>query len=225
MFQYAITLIRGIGAAKNVTDGDIWMLKAAELGHRGAQSEFGLARLADYNLQVTTDPGPAIKWLSRAAEQRDANAMFWLGTFYLMSKAYHAPERGAQLLKKCSEETLDDRCTFAYAASLETGQGVPIDLVRAAAFYRLANEAKPEQGKLERLAGVEKQLSDSGSKKRARNGPPNPRAVLRDKPADDIDRIFFSPVDILEHDCCPRAARSRQQSAVDRADRIDRARR
>jgi TPR repeat protein len=164
MFQYAITLIRGIGAAKNVTDGDIWMLKAAELGHRGAQSEFGLARLADYNLQVTTDPGPAIKWLSRAAEQRDANAMFWLGTFYLMSKAYHAPERGAQLLKKCSEETLDDRCTFAYATSLETGQGVPIDLVRAAAFYRLANEAKPEQGKLERLAGVEKQLSDSEAK-------------------------------------------------------------
>ena len=72
-----------------------------------------------------------------------------------MSKAYHAPERGAQLFKKCSEETLDDRCTFAYATALETGQGVPIDLVRAAAFYRLANEAKPAQGKLERLVGVE----------------------------------------------------------------------
>jgi TPR repeat protein len=161
MFQYAITLIRGIGTAKNVADGEIWMLKAAELGHPGAQSEFGLARLADYNLQVTTDPGPAIKWLSRAAEQRDANAMYWLGAFYLMSKAYHAPERGAELFKKCSEETLDDRCTFAYATALETGQGVPIDLVRAAAFYRLANEAKPAQGKLERLAVVEKQLSVS----------------------------------------------------------------
>jgi TPR repeat protein len=81
-----------------------------------------------------------------------------------VSKAYHAPERGAQLFKKCSEETLDDRCTFAYATALETGQGVPIDLVRAAAFYRLANEAKPAQGKLERLVGVEKQLSVSEAK-------------------------------------------------------------
>jgi TPR repeat protein len=81
-----------------------------------------------------------------------------------VSKAYRAAERGAQLFKKCSEETLDDRCTFAYATALETGQGVPIDLVRAAAFYRLANEAKPAQGKLERLVGVEKQLSVSEAK-------------------------------------------------------------
>jgi TPR repeat protein len=140
------------------------MLKAAELGHPGAQSEFGLARLADYNQQVTTDPGPAIKWLSRAAEHRDANAMFWLGAFYLMSKAYHAPERGAQLFKKCSEETLDDRCTFAYATALESGQGVPIDLVRASAFYRLANEAKPAPATAERLASLENQLSNSEAK-------------------------------------------------------------
>jgi TPR repeat protein len=164
MFQYAVTLIKGIGTAGNAADGETWMLKAAELGHRGAQSEFGLARLADYNLQVTTDPGPAIQWLSRAAKQRDANAMFWLGAFYMMSKAYHAPEHGAQLFKKCSEETLDDRCTFAYATALETGQGVPIDLVRASAFYRLANEAKPAPGTAARLAGVEKQLSNSDAK-------------------------------------------------------------
>jgi TPR repeat protein len=164
MFQYAIILIKGIGTAKNIAEGETWMLKAAELGHRGAQSEFGLARLADYNQQLTTDPGPAIQWLSRAAEQRDANAMFWLGTFYLMSKAYHAPERGAQLLRKCSEETLDDRCTFAYATALETGQGVPIDLVRASAFYRLANDAKPASRIAERLANVEKQLSNFDTK-------------------------------------------------------------
>lgn len=164
MFQYAITLIKGIGIAKNAADGETWMLKAAELGHPGAQSEFGLARLADYNQQLTTDAGPAIQWLSRAAEQRDANAMFWLGVFYLKSKAYHAPERGAQLLRKCSEETLDDRCTFAYATALETGQGIPIDLVQASAFYRLANDAKPAPHIAERLANVEKQLSNSDTK-------------------------------------------------------------
>ena len=164
MFQYAIALIRGLGVAKNAIEGETWLLKAAELGHSKAQSEFGLARLSDYNHQLTTDPGPAIQWLSRAAEQRDANAMFWLGVFYQMSKAYHDPARGAQLFKKCSEETLDDRCTFAYAASLENGQGVAIDLVQAAAFYRLANDAKPAPGKAERLAGVEKRLSDSESK-------------------------------------------------------------
>jgi TPR repeat protein len=163
-FLCATTLIKGIGTASNVAGGETWMLKAAELGHRGAQSEFGLARLADYNLKITTDPGPAIEWLSRAAEQRDANAMFWLGAFYLMSKAYHAPERGAQLFKKCSEETLDDRCTFAYATALETGQGASIDLVRASAFYRLANEAKPAPKTAERLAGLEKQLSNADAK-------------------------------------------------------------
>jgi TPR repeat protein len=164
MFHYAIALIRGLGTAKDPAEGEIWMLKAAELGHPGAQSEFGLARLADYNMQLTKDPGPAIKWLSRAAEQRDANAMFWLGAFYLTSKAYHDPARGAQLLKKCSEETLDDRCMFAYATTLETGQGVPIDLVRASAFYRLSNEAKPAPRTAERLAGLEKQLSESDAK-------------------------------------------------------------
>jgi TPR repeat protein len=59
---------------------------------------------------------------------------------------------------------LDDRCTFAYATALETGQGAPIDLVRASAFYRLANEAKPAPKTAERLADVEKQLSNSDAK-------------------------------------------------------------
>jgi TPR repeat protein len=161
MFQYAIMLIKGTGVEKNAVEGETWMLRAAELGHPGAQSEFGSARLTDYLHQVTTDAAPAVAWLSRAAEQGETDAMFRLGIFYERAKpstGYSDPERGVALLKKCSEEALDDRCTFAYATMLESGHGVAIDLVRAYAFYRLSEDAKKTPRGAERLASLEKQL-------------------------------------------------------------------
>jgi len=161
MFEYGITLIRGTGIAKDTVEGQAWLLKAAELGHPGAQSEFGLARLIDYNRQLTTDARPAIDWLSRAAEQGEADAMYSLGFFYVMSKpstGYRDAERGVQLLQKCSEEKLDVRCMFAYATLLEQGTGIPADLVRAYAFYGLSEEVKPTRDGTARLANLEKQL-------------------------------------------------------------------
>jgi hypothetical protein len=112
--------------------------------------------------QVTTDAAPAVAWLSRAAEQGEADAMFRLGIFYERAKpstGYADPARGVALLKKCSEATLDDRCTFAYATMLENGHGVAIDLVRAYAFYRLSEDAKKTPRRTERLASLEKQFS------------------------------------------------------------------
>jgi TPR repeat protein len=161
MFQYAIMLIKGAGIERNAVEGETWMLRAAELGHPGAQSEFGSARLTDYLHQVTTDAAPAVAWLLRAAEQGEADAMFRLGIFYgraRPSTGYADPERGVAFLKKCSEQTLDDRCTFAYATMLENGHGVAIDPVRAYAFYRLSEDAKKTPRGAERLAGLEKQL-------------------------------------------------------------------
>jgi TPR repeat protein len=161
MFQYGIMLVKGTGIAKDMVQAQIWLLKAAELGHPGAQSEFGNAKLIDYSRQLTTDAGPAIKWLSRAAEQGEADAMFNLGVFYMLSKpstGYQDTERGIQLLRKCSEETLDDRCTFAYATVLESGRGVPVDSVRAYAFYRLSQDVKKTPHGAERLAELDKQL-------------------------------------------------------------------
>lgn len=162
MFQYALMVIQGLGVAKDTTEGETWLLRAAELGHPGAQSEFGSARLSDYLRQLTSDAGPAIKWLSKAADQGDAGAMFALGAFYQGAKpvtGFYAPERGAQLMKKCSEQTLDPRCAFAYATLLETGHGIPIDPVRAYGFYRLAEDVKKTSKGAERLADLEKQLS------------------------------------------------------------------
>lgn len=161
MFQYGVMLGKGVGVAKDTVQSETWLLDAAELGHPGAQSEFGLAKLGDYNRQLTTDAGPAIKWLSRAAEQGEADAMYWLGIFFTLSKpstGYQDTERGAQLLQKCSEKTLDSRCTFAYATSLESGHGVPFDPVQAFAFYRLSQDMKSTPSGAERLAAIEKQL-------------------------------------------------------------------
>jgi TPR repeat protein len=168
MFQYAIMLVRGIGIGKDSVEGQTWLLKAAELGHPGSQSEFGHAKLIDYSRQLTTDAGPAIKWLSRAAEQGEADAMYSLGRFYVMSKpstGYRDAERGVQLLQKCSEETMDSRCMFSYAALLEEGMGAPVDPVRAYAFYRLSEDAKGTRLGAERLANLEKQLPSADLEK------------------------------------------------------------
>ncbi len=159
MFQYALMVIQGLGVAKDTTEGETWLLRAAELGHPGAQSEYGSARLSDYLRQLTSDAEPAIRWLSRAADQGDASAMFALGAFYQGAKpvtGYNAPERGAQLMRKCSEQTLDPRCAFAYATLLETGHGTPIDL---------AEDVKKTPSGTERLADLEKQLSVDDLKK------------------------------------------------------------
>jgi TPR repeat protein len=162
MFQYASMLIKGVGVAKSPVEGETWLLRAAELGHPGAQSEFGLARLYDFNRQLTPDAGPAVTWLSRAAEQKDAGAMFALGVFYasvLPSTGYSDPVRGAALLEKCGQTTLDARCTFAYATMVEGGRGTSIDLVRAYAFYRLSNDVKDTPEGRKRLKDLEGQLS------------------------------------------------------------------
>ncbi|VIO77073.1 Secretory immunoglobulin A-binding protein EsiB [Bradyrhizobium ivorense] len=162
MFQYAIMLVRGLGVTKSAVEGEAWLLRAAERGHAGAQSEFGLARLIDFNRQLTTDAGPAITWLSRAAEQNEPDAMFALGMFYTSIKpstSYSNPVRGTGLLETCSRQTLDSRCTFAYATMLENGHGTAIDLVRAHAFYRLSNDVKDTSEGRKRLADLEKQLS------------------------------------------------------------------
>ena len=162
MFQYGLMQVKGMGVPKNAVEGERWMLRAAESGHARAQSEFGLERLSDYDHGLTTDAGPAIQWLSRAADQGDADAMFWLGTLYRRSRpssGYYVPDQGVELLRKCSEETLDDRCTFAYAATLENGRDAPLDLVRAYAFYRLSNGAKDTRSGTERLADLESRLS------------------------------------------------------------------
>jgi TPR repeat protein len=168
MFQYALMVIQGLGVAKDTTEGETWLLRAAELGHPSAQSEFGSARLSDYLRQLTSDAEPAIRWLSRAVDQGDASAMFTLGAFYQGAKpvtGYYAPERGAQLMKMCSEQTLDPRCAFAYATLLETGHGTPIDLVQAYGFYHLAEDIKKTPSGTERLADLEKQLSVHDLKK------------------------------------------------------------
>ena len=162
MSTYGLFLVRGAGVQKNVIEGEAWLLKAAELGQSGAQSEFGNAKLMDYLNQVTTDAGPAIKWLSLAADQHEPDAMFNLGAFLSTIRAstgYSDPERGAELLRKCSEETLDDRCTFAYATLLEGGRGVSTDLVKAYAFYRLSGEELTTPRTTERLAKLEHELS------------------------------------------------------------------
>jgi TPR repeat protein len=168
MFQYASMLIKGVGVAKSPVEGETWLLRAAELGHPGAQSEFGLARLFDFNRQLTPDAGPAVTWLSRAAEQNDAGAMFALGVFYasvMPSTGYSDPVRGTALLEKCSQTTLNARCTFAYATMVESGRGTSVDLIRAYAFYRLSNDVKDTPEGRKRLKDLEGQLSGDDLKK------------------------------------------------------------
>jgi hypothetical protein len=54
-----------------------WYLKAAELGHVGAQYNLGL--LYESGTGVKQDDHEAISWFLKAAKQNDANALFKLG--------------------------------------------------------------------------------------------------------------------------------------------------
>lgn len=81
--NYAIGMLywMGEGVDRDQLEASIWLHKAAELGHAGAQGKLGY--FYTVGLTVPQDYDIAFEWFSKAAEQGDADGEFNLGIFYL----------------------------------------------------------------------------------------------------------------------------------------------
>lgn len=161
-FQLARILQAGIGVAKNQSEAEQLMLKAAEAGHVDAQMMLGGWQLRAYSVGLTASPESALSWLRRASDRGQDDATFALGVFYMLSKpttGYSDPKRGAELLRLCAERSLSAACTFAYATALEEGAGVAVDRVKAYAFYELSDSAESTPRSRERLKNMLGRLS------------------------------------------------------------------
>lgn len=106
---------------------------------------YGVMRFLPYAGGLTDDPSEALEWLERAAARSEPHAMYYLGMFYVeygKRTGHLDPARGADILRRCTEITMDRECVFAYATALDLGIGVPRDPVKAYAVYSIsaANE-------------------------------------------------------------------------------------
>jgi TPR repeat protein len=134
-------LMTGHGVPKDEREGERLIHKAAMGGHPEAQAMYGVLRLMPYMGGLTDNPDEALNWLERAAAQNEPRAMFYLGMFHIdFGKRIGRldPRRGAELLQRCTETTMDIKCAFGYATALDLGIGVPRDAVKAYAIYTIA---------------------------------------------------------------------------------------
>lgn len=78
----------GQGVEQNTTASARWLLKAAELGHAGAQTKLGY--LFGLGQGVDQSDFEAFKWTQMAANQGDVDAQYNLGVFYRDGKGVQA---------------------------------------------------------------------------------------------------------------------------------------
>ena len=163
-FQLAKVLSAGLGTAKNQSEAEHLMQKAAQAGHLDAQMMLGYWQLRSFSVGVTASPDSAIAWLQQASDRGQDDATYTLGIFYMLVKpetGYSDPKHGAALLKLCAERSLSAQCTFAYATALHQGSGVAVDRVSAYAFYELSQTAQSTGNSQQRLRDLKALLSQS----------------------------------------------------------------
>jgi TPR repeat protein len=161
-FQLAKILSVGLGVAKNQSEAEQLMLKAAQADHLDAQMMLGYWQLRAYSAGLTASPDSAVAWLQKASDRGKDDAKYTLGLFYMLSKptsAYYDQRRGAELLRQCAERSLSAHCTFAYATALQQGSGVALDRIRAYAFYQISETAESTSKSLQRLKELKAMMS------------------------------------------------------------------
>ena len=93
--DYYFTRGQSYDQQQNYPEAAKWFLKAAELGHAGAQSKLGV--LYFKGLGVPQDHAEALKWVRMAAEQGHAEAQVNLG--YVYHTGQGAPQSHAEAEK------------------------------------------------------------------------------------------------------------------------------
>ena len=81
--HYAVAMLywQGQGVAVDFRQAYDWLLKAAEMGHAGAQAKLGF--LYTDGKAVARDHGQAFEWFSQAAKGGNVDGLYNLGIFYL----------------------------------------------------------------------------------------------------------------------------------------------
>ena len=116
----------------------VWLSKAAERGHAGAQNSLGA--IYHFGWGVEKSLAEAVKWYRRAAEQGKPGAMVNLANLYLFDLANekHYAE-GLEWLRKAAE--LDKtEAQYLLAGLYYEGRAVKQDYAEAARLARLAAE-------------------------------------------------------------------------------------
>jgi TPR repeat protein len=143
--QYRLAMVYASPENKLVPKNDAafreWMLKSAEQGYVPAQGRMGMMFLG-----AGGDYGKAEIWLRRAAEQGNAEAQFWLGTYYEQGRfgATDYPE-AFKYLRKAAEQGHPD-AQVALGEMYEEGEFVSQNYALAAKWYRKAAEHVPDFG-------------------------------------------------------------------------------
>ena len=123
--HYAVAKLywQGQGVPRDYFKAYDWLIRAAELGHAGAQAKLGF--MYTDGLAVTQDYGEARQWFEKAAKSGDLDGLYNLGIFYLygwgvdadrtMAKQYLAsaaalgdPESEAALQRLQKEEAVEE---------------------------------------------------------------------------------------------------------------------
>ena len=102
LFDRGMNALKGTGASHNTIDGVELIRRSAELGYVPAEVVTGY--FYDTGTNTTAQPGEAMRWYAKAADQDDRLADWLLGRLYYSgSGAPRDIDRAASYLKKAAE--------------------------------------------------------------------------------------------------------------------------
>uniref|UniRef100_A0A7S4E0T1 Uncharacterized protein n=1 Tax=Lotharella globosa TaxID=91324 RepID=A0A7S4E0T1_9EUKA len=132
--------------------------KAAELGHPRGQRDLGV-----WHEVIKKDAKQAIRWYSKAAEQGDAEAMFYLALCYGNGRGAPQDDKKAVSWHRKAADQGHVRAQFNVGIHYENGFGVEKDIKQAAKWYRRAADEGHliARNALETLHEANAELGDS----------------------------------------------------------------
>ncbi|MBQ3525492.1 MAG: SEL1-like repeat protein [Akkermansia sp.] len=138
-FALALVLTHGLGVAKDESQANQWLRKAADAGLPIAQTVLG-RRYSDGLYGLTKDAVEALKWFRKAVEQGDAQAQYNLGFSYANGEGVAKDaEEAVKWYSKAAEQgyvKAQNNLGGCYA----NGEGVEKDAEEAVKWYRKAAE-------------------------------------------------------------------------------------
>jgi len=139
------------GPDKGIDDAIIWYLHAAEAGKAEAMRRLGLlyeGKVLDWNKKgVTPDYKQALKWLKKAAEEKDDKlAMIELGQMYAEGRGVNMDSQRACKWHEYAAETGNADGMMLLANCYKEGVGMPKDPRAAYKWFLLAANAYKNGG-------------------------------------------------------------------------------
>ncbi len=128
-FHLGMNHYTGLGGKPNYPEAARQFQLAATAGHARAQGQIGICLLKGRGVPKNHDL--AVRWLTRAADNKDAIALYTLGNFHAQAKDYiKANKYYLQASAQGHAAAMNN-----LGASHEHGQGVPANLTEAAKWY------------------------------------------------------------------------------------------